>query len=120
MIRQICTVVATAVAVVGGASVASASPGGVASVEQGAQPLFTCVSQVVSPEANVAPDIDWLKVHTRPGTTTPAVGQLKSGAQFCITSNSHPYANGHYWTYGYGYNGSKLTGWVAGDDLIYP
>ena len=109
-------IVALAVGTVSAAALTVVAP-----LTAAAQPLFTCVSSVTSPEANVSPTVDWLKVHTKPGTTTPAIGQLKSGAQFCITSNSHPVANGHPWAYGYGYNGStKLTGWVAADDLIYP
>jgi hypothetical protein len=106
--------VAAAVTIIAPMTAAAAQPAT-------AHPLFTCTSKVTSPEANVSPSVDWLKVHSTYGTSAPTVGQLKSGTQFCITSNSHPVKNGYSWTYGYGYNGStKLTGWVAAEDLIYP
>lgn len=69
---------------------------------------------------------DWLKVHTKPGTTTPVVGQLQDGTRFTYIVNSScevqgANANGLYWEYGYGYNGStKLTGWVAAEYLAHP
>lgn len=69
---------------------------------------------------------DWLKVHTKPGTSTPVVGQLKLGTRFTYIVNSScgvqgATANGLYWEYGYGYNGTtKLTGWVAAEYLAHP
>ena len=65
--------------------------------------------------------VDWLKVHTTPGTATPAVGQLPSGAQFSYCSKVLKMASGRAWRYGYGYNGKvKLTGWVDADYLAGP
>jgi hypothetical protein len=70
---------------------------------------------------HVVTSIDWLRVHTSPGVSTPAVGQIPGGAAFHFCSSSGQNAGGRYWVYGYGYNGSvKLTGWVAGEYLIWP
>ena len=69
---------------------------------------------------------DWLRVHTKPGLSTSVVGQLPDGAQFCYITNSAGQiqgatADGIYWEYGYGYNGStKLTGWVDAAYLAHP
>lgn len=65
--------------------------------------------------------VDWLKVHTSPGLSTPAVGQLPNGAKFSYCSKVLKMADGRAWRYGYGYNGSvKLTGWVDADYLAGP
>ena len=70
---------------------------------------------------HVVTSIDWLRVHTSPGVSTPATGQIPGGAAFHFCSSSGQNVGGHYWVYGYGYNGSiKLTGWVAGEYLIWP
>lgn len=69
---------------------------------------------------------DWLRVHTKPGISTSVVGQLPKGALFCYITNSAGQiqganADGYYWEYGYGYNGStKLTGWVDAEYLAHP
>ncbi len=65
--------------------------------------------------------VDWLKVHTSPGITTPAVGQLKDGATFHHCTSDVKIVGGRGWVYGYGYNGStKVTGWVDGDYITGP
>jgi hypothetical protein len=111
------------IAVIAAGIALAATVGAPLSASAAAQPTavshaFTCTKP--GGEANVY-GVDWLKVHTTPGTTTPAIGQLRDGAQFCVTGTTVPVRNGHPWQYGYGYNGStKLTGWVAADYLIYP
>jgi hypothetical protein len=70
---------------------------------------------------HVLSSVDWLRVHTSPGVSTPAVGQIPGGSGFTFCSSSGRQSGGHYWVYGYGYNGSvRVTGWVAGDYLIWP
>ncbi|MCD0484889.1 SH3 domain-containing protein [Streptacidiphilus sp. ASG 303] len=69
---------------------------------------------------HVQSSVDWLKVRTGPSTSYAAVGQLPGGAAFTFSS-SGVQSGGHYWVCGYGYNGStKLTGWVAGEYLVWP
>ncbi|NYJ74075.1 hypothetical protein [Allobranchiibius huperziae] len=64
---------------------------------------------------------DWLKVHRSPSTSSGTVGQVKRGTLFHYCSSSGRSGGGHYWVYGYGYNGSKkLTGWVASEYLAHP
>ncbi|MEU5366837.1 SH3 domain-containing protein [Streptomyces sp. NPDC005925] len=65
--------------------------------------------------------MDWLKVRTGPSVSYSSIGQLPGGASFTFSSSSGTSAGGYYWGCGYGYNDStKLTGWVAGDYLVWP
>ena len=60
-------------------------------------------------------------MHTQASTSSSSVGQLPRGAIFHFCSSSEHSSGGHFWVYGYGYNGSKkLTGWVAGEYLAWP
>jgi hypothetical protein len=99
-------VVAAALAV---PAVASAAP---------AQPLaFSCSSSLGTAHVYSA---DWLKIHTQHSLASAVVGQIPRGAAFCILRNA-VYQDGHYWQYGYGYNGgTKVTGWAVTDYFIYP
>jgi len=82
------------------------------------QIAYSCTIDSIT---HVQSDVDWLRVHTSPGVTTPAIGQIPGGARFDFCSSSGTTVGGHYWVYGFGYNGStKLTGWVAGEYLIWP
>jgi opacity protein-like surface antigen len=82
------------------------------------QPLaFSCSSSYGTAHVYSA---DWLKIHTQHSLSSAVVGQIPRGAAFCILRNA-VYQDGHYWQYGYGYNGStKLTGWAVTDYFIYP
>ncbi|MFJ2717982.1 hypothetical protein ACIQMV_30330 [Streptomyces sp. NPDC091412] len=92
---------------------AHAAPAGVISA------AVTCPGPL-SNYTHVLSSVDWLKVRTGPSTSNTAIGQLPGGAAFYF-SPSGVQSGGHYWVCGYGYNGStKLTGWVAGEYLLWP
>ncbi|MFF3753178.1 hypothetical protein ACFYYH_22370 [Streptomyces sp. NPDC002018] len=79
----------------------------------------TCPGSLSS-YTHVLTSVDWLKVRTGPSTSNTAIGQLAGGAAFYFSS-SGVQSGGHYWVCGYGYNGgTKLTGWVAGEYLLWP
>lgn len=79
---------------------------------------YSCTIDSVT---HVQQSTNWLRVHTSPAVGAPAVGQLPGGARFDFCSSSGTTSGGHYWVYGFGYNGStKLTGWVAGEYLVWP
>jgi hypothetical protein len=78
---------------------------------------FSCSSSLGTAHVYSA---DWLKIHTQHSLSSAVVGQIPRGAAFCILRNAVR-QDGHYWQYGYGYNGStKVTGWAVTDYFIYP
>jgi hypothetical protein len=111
--RKTVTVVALGAALAGAIAVA---PPAMARSSAGMQPAYTCSIDSASDVA-----ADWLRVHTQPSATSPAVGQLPYGARFHYCASSATRSGGYTWVYGYGYNGStKLTGWVVYGYLANP
>ncbi|TDQ00864.1 hypothetical protein [Labedaea rhizosphaerae] len=109
IVAAVATAAAAALAVPAVASAATVQP---------VQPLaFSCSSSLGTAHVYSA---DWLKIHTQHSLSSAVVGQIPRGAAFCILRNA-VYQDGHYWQYGYGYNGStKVTGWAVTDYFIYP
>ncbi|MEU6402605.1 hypothetical protein [Streptomyces sp. NPDC046985] len=114
MKKSIAVAIATAALSLTAVPAAHAAPAGAASA------AVTCPGSLNN-STHVQTSVDWLKVRTGPSTSNTAIGEIPGGAAFYFSSSSGTQSGGHYWVCGYGYNGStKLTGWVAGEYLVWP